>query len=270
MGWFSDAVAWVRSQFGGSAPPGAPGAPAVAPVVPPGQPASVDAVVARMQEIDTTLPVDDGVADFNRMYLRVTELVRDRLVAGWFTDPVFVTRLDLVFAGLYLDAVGAADPDPSWAPLLAARREPGRVPIQFALAGMNAHINHDLPVAVVTTCRQLGLTPDSPGVEADYQRVNDLLAGVQDEVRRSFLDGIALAVDERYAGPVADLVGGWSITRARDAAWTNARVLWSLDGAEPLRTEFLATLARTVGMAGRYLLTPVADLAPGGSGSGPG
>ena len=265
MGWFSDAVAWVRSRFGGSPTPAAPapGAPPDLPQgVPPGQPVSVDALVARMQEIDRTLPADDGVGDFNRMYLRVTELVRDRLVAGWFANPAFVTRLDLVFAGLYLDAVAATTPDPAWAPLFTSRREPGRVAIQFALAGMNAHINHDLPLAVVTTCRQLGLTPDSPGVEADYLRVNDVLAAVQEEVRRSFLDGIALEVDERFAGPVTDLVSGWSITRARDAAWTNARVLWTLESTPPLRADFLATLSRTVGMAGRYLLTPVADLAP--------
>ncbi|GGM90150.1 hypothetical protein GCM10009721_14430 [Terrabacter tumescens] len=268
MGWFTDVVAWVRIRTGAGP---RPDPPAPSPPAPgqPGQPASVDAVIARMRQIDGSLTPDDGVGDFNRMYLRVTELVRDRLVAGYFTDPAFVTRLDLVFAGLYLDAVDAAAPDPSWAPLFASRREPGRVPIQFALAGMNAHINHDLPVAVVTTCRQLGLTPDSPGVEDDYRRVNELLAAVQEEVRRSFLDGVALAVDRQLAGPVADLVSGWSITRARDAAWTNARVLWSLDGAEPLRTEFLATLSRTVGMAGRYLLTPVADLAPEAPGSGP-
>src|SRR6478735_8363298 len=113
MGWFSDAVAWVRSRFGGSPTPAAPapGAPPDLPQgVPPGQPVSVDALVARMQEIDRTLPADDGVGDFNRMYLRVTELVRDRLVAGWFANPAFVTRLDLVFAGLHLDAVGAATP----------------------------------------------------------------------------------------------------------------------------------------------------------------
>ncbi len=253
MGWFTDAVAWVRSRTGGAPRPEPPA---------PDQLTSVEVLVGRMHEIDRALPSGDGVAAFNRMYLQVTELVRDRLVEGWFGNPAFVTRLDLVFAGLYLEAVGAGTPDPSWAPLFSARLEPGRVPIQFALAGMNAHINHDLPLAVVTTCRQLGLTPDSPGVEADYHRVNDLLAAVQEDVRRSFLDGIALAVDEKYAGPVANLVSGWSISRARDAAWTNGRVLWSLEGVEPLRTDFLATLSRTVGMAGRYLLTPVADLAP--------
>ena len=268
MGWFSDAVAWVRSRVGGSASPAAP-PPGAAPDLPPGQPVSVDAVITRMHEIDRTLPPDDGVADFNRMYLRVTELVRDRIGAGWFRDGATMTRLDLVFAGLWLEAVTAPTPTDAWLPLFESRSRRDVLAIQFAVAGMNAHINHDLPVAVVTTCRQLGLTPDSPGVEDDYRRVNELLAAVQEEVRRSFLDGVALAVDRQLAGPVADLVSGWSITRARDAAWTNARVLWSLDGAEPLRTEFLATLSRTVGMAGRYLLTPVADLASEAPGGGP-
>lgn len=252
MGLFSDMVSAVGARLGGRPRPEAP---------PPDQPASVEAVVARLHRIGHDLPPGDGVAEFNRMYLQVTELVRDRIAAGTFVNAAFVTRLDLVFAGLYLDAVDAAAPDPAWAPLFACRGEPGRVPIQYALAGMNAHINHDLPIAVVRACRQLALTPGSPGVEADYRKVNDLLALVQQQVRQSFLDGIALEVDERYAAPLANLVSGWSITRARDAAWTNAEVLWELQGVEPLRTDFLATLSRTVGMAGRYLLTPVADLA---------
>ncbi|EWT02385.1 hypothetical protein N865_06335 [Intrasporangium oryzae NRRL B-24470] len=250
MSWFSDVVAAVGARLRPQKP--------VPP--PPGQLGSVDAVVARMQAIETGLPPTDGVAEFNRMYLEVTELVRDRIAAGTFVDAAFVTRLDLVFAGLYFAAVDAAAPDPAWAPLFATRAEAGRAPIQYALAGMNAHINHDLPIAVVAACRQLGLTPESPGVEADYRKVNDLLASVQQQVRQSFLDGLALEVDKTYAGPLANLVSGWSITRARDAAWTNAKVLWTLQGVEPLRTDFLATLSQTVGLAGRGLLTPIADL----------
>jgi hypothetical protein len=255
MGWFADVVDAVRSRVRRARlePP------------PPGQYASLDALLARMRELDRQLPADDGVRAFNGMYLRVTELVRDRLSETYFGNPAFMTRLDLVFAGLYLDAVAAPEQSKeqskAWAPLFEARQLPGRVPIQFALAGMNAHINHDLPVAVVRTCRQLGLSPDGQGVEADFQRVTGLLASVQEEGRQSFLTGPLLEVDEAYAGPLADLVGAWSIGRARDAAWVNARVLWELHGVEPLQAEFLATLSRSVGMAGRYLLTPVAQLA---------
>jgi hypothetical protein len=251
MGWFTQLVGAVRDRWSRNRPEPPP----------PGQYASIESVIARLRELDQRLPRDDGLTAFNGMYLRVTELVRDRLTEAFFGNPVFMTRLDLVFAGLYLQAVAAPERSKAWAPLFEARHLPGRVPIQFALAGMNAHINHDLPVAVVRTCRQLGLHPGSPGVEADFQRVTGLLASVQEDVRQSFLAGPLLEVDRAYAAPLADLVGAWSIGRARDAAWVNARVLWELHGVEPLQGDFLATLSRSVGMTGRYLLTPVADLA---------
>jgi hypothetical protein len=250
MGWFSQVVDAVTARLTRNRPEPPR----------PGQPASLDALIARMRELETELPPADGVRAFNSMYLRVTEQVREELKEGSFANPAFMTRLDLVFAGLYLEAVDRPDGSKAWAPLFECRGLGGRVPIQYALAGMNAHINHDLPVAVVRTCRQLGLHPASPGVEADYQRVTGLLAAVQEEVRRSFLDGLALQVDQAYAAPLANLVGAWSIGRARDAAWVNAKVLWELHGVEPLQGDFLATLARSVGMAGRHLLTPVADL----------
>jgi hypothetical protein len=60
-----------------------------------------------------------------------------------------MSQLDVTFAGLYFDAVEAAG-DPAavplaWRPLIEERGQPAIEPIQFALAGMNAHINHDLP-----------------------------------------------------------------------------------------------------------------------------
>jgi len=43
----------------------------------------------------------------------------------------------------------------------------GIEPIQFALAGMNAHINHDLPVAIVSTCTELASSPAAGTVRAE-------------------------------------------------------------------------------------------------------
>ncbi len=225
--------------------------------VPPNQPRSVDEVVDRLREVDRMLPAGDGVGAFNRMYLQVTELVRDRIGEGFFHDATFLARLDAVFAGLYLEQV-VAPPSlvtKAWAPLFEERKA-ACVPIQFALAGMNAHINNDLPIALVRACRQLGLTPSSPGVKADYDAVTGLLAEVQEQVRQGFLDGVALEVDRSLA-PVVTMVGNWSIEKARQAAWVSAGVLWEVDGVEPLASEYLATLGRSVGLAGRLLLTPV-------------
>lgn len=254
MGWFSGLVDGARNWWWRRRP-----GPAPDPIAE--DFATVEALLERMRAVHAALAPDDGVRAFSEMYLTVTELVRDRVTDGYFTNPQFLARLDIRFASLYLEAVRSPAPTAAWAPIFELRHTPGRLPIQFALAGMNAHINNDLPLAVVGTCRELRLKPESPGVLADYLRVNELLATVQEQVRQSFLQGILLQVDRDHMAPVANLVGAWSINRARDAAWTNANVLWRLDGLEPLRSDYAATLSRSVGLAGRLLLTPVDELA---------
>jgi hypothetical protein len=131
-------------------------------------------------------------------------------------------------------------------------------PIQFALSGMNAHINHDLPVAVLTTCRQLALDPESQAVREDFVKVNQLLAEVHERVRQSFLDGVVLAVD-RELTPLLTLVGSWSVSRARDAAWVNSLVMWHLRHGPQLQEEFRTSLCRAVGLTSRTLLVQVAE-----------
>lgn len=252
MGWFSDVLraagAWWRRVR-------------VRESVPAGQLSSVEEVIAQLRAIDQRLSASDGVAAFNRMYLTVTELVLTRIGGGAFANPAFLTRLDAVFAGLYLQQVSAsgASLDKAWAPLFEGRGLASE-PIQFALAGMNAHINHDLPIALVRTCRQLGLTLQSPGVRADYDAVTGILAEIQEQVRQSFLEGIALEADRNLA-PVVTLIGNWSIAKAREAAWVTAQTLWELDNVPGVKREFLAALSGSVGMASRFLLTPPSEIA---------
>ena len=231
--------------------------PAVDP--PPHQPASIAQVIEEMRRLGAEMPADDGVAEFHRMYLHITELLGAAAAARSFQDAAFMERLDCVFAGLYLDACRATDQNRSsaWQPLFSLRAEPGTANLQYALAGMNAHINFDLGLALVRTCRQLGRTLDSPGVHADFLAVNAILAAAVQEVRESYLAGIALDVD-RAASPVLDVVGGWSIEAARDAAWLSATVQWALQGREEAYAAYLGSRASLVGLITRQLLTPVA------------
>ena len=119
----------------------------------------VDAVVSRMRALDAMLPERDGVAVFNRVYLAVTEAVDRRIAGSGFPDARAAITLDVRFAERYLAAVDAvADerrPPACWRPLFQFRRHPGVRPLQFALAGINAHIGHDLALAVVDSCRTL-------------------------------------------------------------------------------------------------------------------
>jgi Family of unknown function (DUF5995) len=220
-------------------------------------PTSVADVITRMRAIGTHEPAGDGAGVFNGVYLRVTEMMQGRLTTGGlFHDDAFVTDLDVRFASYWFDAYAAGDKPKAWAPLFAARRHPGILPIQFALAGMNAHIEHDLPLAVIATCTARRRTPDSPGVHADYDKINDVLASVEEEIRRSFLSDIEKSVDD-HLEPVAHLITSWDIAKARDFAWLTAQTLWELRGVGGLFDAYAAALARTVGMGSRLLLTPL-------------
>lgn len=227
-------------------------------------PTTVRGVLTRMRAIDAALPTGDGVAVFNRMYLTVTERIAALLEgpagAGTtsFRNPAAMADLDVRFANLWLAAYDAAAARRSvpaaWRPLFDARTR-GLLPVQYAVAGMNSHIEHDLPIAVVDTCRARGLEPAD--LHRDYQAVNAVLAQVESEVRRSFLDEAGRAVDDRL-GPVVHLLSTWNIDKARDLSWVTVETLWELGRITFLRDRFLDGLAHTVGMTSRALLTPTA------------
>jgi Family of unknown function (DUF5995) len=227
----------------------------------PGTPVvSVADAIARMEEIAAALPAADGVACFNRMYLDVTRQMDASLTQGFFADPAFMTQLDVTFANLYFAACDALS-DPSavplaWRPLVDRRSAAGIEPIQFALAGMNTHINHDLPLAVVTTCAALGTAPDAGPHLADYQKVDTLLDAAEQAIRESFETGLELAMD-RHLTAVADLIGNWTINSARDLAWNNCLLLWAIRDNPLARGLFLDSLAASTAAAGRLLLVPV-------------
>jgi hypothetical protein len=211
-----------------------------------------------MRALDAALPSRDGTAVFNRVYLAVTEEVGRRIDAGRFADARAAITLDVRFAERYLAAVDAAAsdrrPPACWRPLFQLRRHPGVRPLQFALAGINAHIGHDLALAVVDACRSLGCEPAE--LEDEFDRVGDLLVTLEERIREELMPGPDLL---QIADPLTHLLGAWSLERARDATWSAARALWALRRLPDLAEEFTDRLDAAVGFAGRMLLTPLPD-----------
>ncbi|GHA04989.1 DUF5995 family protein [Streptomyces echinoruber] len=219
---------------------------------------AVGTVVSRMRALDAALDARDGVAVFNRLYLTVTEEVGRHLDAGGFPDARAAATLDVRFAERYLRAVDAAAdgrrPPACWRPLFQFRGHRGVRPLQFALAGINAHIGHDLALAVVDTCHGLGCRPAD--LEDEFDRVGDLLVALEERVREELMPGPDLL---QVADPLTHLLGAWSLERAREAAWSAARALWALRALPELAGEFAERLDAAVGFAGRMLLTPLPD-----------
>jgi hypothetical protein len=221
---------------------------------------SVDDVIVRLTAIDVASGKSDGVGCFTRLYLDVTRSVQERLGLATFANPAFLARLDVVFATLFLNAVDTHTRDPrkvprAWAPLFELRGRRGIAPLQFALAGMNAHINRDLPVALVACWRELGISAtDQP----DFERVNDVLEQVEGNVKQRYLGGPLRTLDRlvHRIDRIDDVVAMWDIRRAREAAWVNGQALWALRDDKRLAADYLAALDRSVGLASRGLLQP--------------
>jgi hypothetical protein len=223
-------------------------------------PTVVADVIAVMQSIDGLLPSSDGLKWFNKLYLMVTQQVDAQPPPNGWEDVTWLMRLDVVFAGFYFAAIADSleqNPDvaSSWEALFEARNRTGVDRIQFALAGMNAHINHDLALALLQTNDELHLTPALQSPEHDdYEHVNGLLEQVMPSALNFLAAGIAgeLAQD---TGKVGRLLAIWNIRAARDMAWDFAGHLRNLDGAS--RDAALDAQDKLTGVIGRTLLLPV-------------
>jgi len=218
----------------------------------------IEAVAARMEAIAEPLPEKDGVARFNELYLAVTRAVMAETKADTYEDPAFISRLDVIFADLYFEAI-AADGEgkelpKAWAPLFEKRHGKGIAPLQFAIAGMNAHINHDLAVALVEVCdeQDVGFGHDTPQYR-DYLVVNKTLERVEGEIKARYTQGV-LGDIERAMGTLDDVLANWSVARARDNAWVTAQTIHALRDKSFLFKQFMLGLGRNVGFAGRSLL----------------
>lgn len=239
-----------------SATPAASGLLAIVTSAPP---SSIDDVIQIMQKLDTALPANDGLKWFNLLYLEVTQQVRQHPPASDWKAPVWLSRLDVIFATLYFKAIadsltGNLIPS-SWQALFEARQRTGIDRIQFALAGMNAHINHDLALALLAIDSEMhqGFSVDTPEHQ-DYEHVNDLLQAVLPQALTMLATGILGQLAED-TGKIGKLLAIWNVRAARDLAWDFAGHVQSIP--QPFQRFTLATQDQITGALGRSLLVPI-------------
>ena len=184
-------------------------------------PDSIPGVLQLLHAIDNTCVDGDGLKWFNRLYLEVTQAVADRVSANDFANTALLAKLDFRFASFYFDALSAAlagGPCPGcWKAVFACRNQTSLARIQFALAGINAHINHDLPLALVATCRNAN-TPPQHGTPQyiDYTSINTTLDGLI-ETAKKVLDVRLLGDPLPSVTFLENLIAGWDLAAARES-----------------------------------------------------
>lgn len=217
-------------------------------------------------------PANNRVAAFNKLYLTITRRVDTALQTGvvW---PEFLELLDVEFAKRYfaaLDLWNTDNPDTPdvWEVLFRRAGDLRMSELVAAILGVNAHINHDLSLALISTWEKLGPPPDDK-VYPDYLLVNKIFYEEIQPLRRGFSDDWQMEID-RLVGPLDD----WSqrilvkVTRAQ--AWEQALRLWPLrndkedfEAARHLMDRAASLLGEWL-VYGDRLVTDTGDVVTGG------
>ncbi|GIE91318.1 hypothetical protein SAMN06264365_127114 [Actinoplanes regularis] len=214
-----------------------------------------------VQKVLDTLPPSPGtnrVAAFNTLYLTITEQVATSLTGPDVTDPDWLETLDVEFARLYFKALGAwgvagADPADAWEVLFRRAHDDSITPMDAAVLGVNAHINHDLALAVVATWHRLGYSGDRPQ-HPDYLLVNRIFYQQIPLLRRRFATAWQLEID-RCVGDLDDWSQNILVRTTRALAWEQAEILWHLRDDPKDLARALQILDRASACAGETLLT---------------
>src|SRR5690349_17219239 len=191
----------------------------------------IDEVIERMTVLAEELRKDgDRRLAFHNTYLRTTEAVAQALRDGFFADSDWVDRWDVAFAKLYLDALdadrrGEPVPEPWAVAFRAAAAQPDLPPVRHILLGMNAHINYDLPQALlaVITDAEFGDPQVRARREADHRRIDEVLSirvGAEDAEFQEREP--AMTLQDRVMQPLNRMATRRFLRESREKVWANA------------------------------------------------
>jgi len=178
--------------------------------------------------------VPDRRCIFLKCYSLMTEAMTQSLDPVHFQDPAWVEQLITNFAGYYFAALDAyergEDAPLAWRRAHELAGVSGLVAQQHLLLGINAHINHDLPLSVCDVMAAEWTGADvlrRDARRADFMAVNSVIATIMGIVEHDVCEHYDrhLGAIEARLSPVVRLgenVTAMVIDSWRDEAWSNA------------------------------------------------
>jgi hypothetical protein len=167
---------------------------------------------------------------FLQTYQRTTAAVGAAIEGAQFEDPVWVERWDVVFADLYLLALDLdlAGSDAVPRPWRLAFDAPEDLPaLRHVLLGINAHINYDLPQAL------LGVISDAEFQDPtlldkrrrDHERIDGVLSGRVAAEDDQLAEASPPTLLDRVLQPLNHLSSKRFLREARQKVWHNTMEL---------------------------------------------
>jgi hypothetical protein len=202
-------------------------------------------------------PAENRVAAFNSLYFTITDRVAQALRTADVRNKDFLELLDVEFAKRYFSALrlwgddDTATPD-AWEVLFRRAQDDRVTPLAAAMLGVNAHINHDLALALVSTWQQLG-PPDPDEIHPDYLLVNKIFFEEIPGLRRRYSTPFQLRID-RLVGNLDDWSQRVLVSVTRAHAWEQAERLWALRDDQEDLDRALLVMDRASAYVGELLL----------------
>jgi hypothetical protein len=200
---------------------------------------TIDDVVRSMQQRLDSMPVDRvAQRDFLATYLRTTRAVGQAIEGARFEDPEWVEVWDIAFADLYLEALDA-DLDGGQGvsrPWRLAFDVPEDLPaLRNVLVGINAHINYDLPQALLAV-----ITDDDFSDRVlmarrrrDHERIDGVLSSRVAAEDSQITPLSARGALDRALIPLNHLASRRFLREARQKVWHNTGELQAARVAGP-------------------------------------
>lgn len=201
----------------------------------------------------------DRRAIFVTAYVQITRAIQQNIVAGAFLDNAWVTHYALCFANLYRKALlayergdTAATPK-AWQIAFDTAKRGDALAIQDLVLGINAHINHDLALAL----NEVSIDPDRATRYADHTKVNDVLKAatdpMQDQIGRLYAPILNLL--DQACDRLDEDIACFSVAKAREEAWGAALALANARGDLEQATVRASLNTRSAVLA-RLILAP--------------
>ena len=202
------------------------------------------------------LAAGDASGYFPALYSRVTARIGASIEKGTFADGPGIDRFATRFASHYVTAADDHLRGPRcWQACWSVAGDPKLLIVQHLLLGINAHVNYDLPRAVVEVADERG---DLLSIRHDFDAVNDVLAATYVDVVKD-LDRVS-----RWVNSAVRLGGGrafnFSLRLARARAWQAATAMHSLSGEG--RRAYADELDRMVAVLAVLITRPSPVLRP--------
>jgi len=190
-------------------------------------------------------------------YMATTHTLAQWIERGIFLDNQAATRYVVAFANEYRRALagcvtGERSSVPvAWQQFFDACDERSGTAFQCLMLGINAHVNRDLPYAVI----EAGVDVECTSCYQDYARINDVarlnVPLVRQRVGRAY--GREFSLGQRWFGRVIDAYVARSLERARRHSWSLAQLL-ARASTESARAQVDRVIERRATAAGQKIL----------------